>query len=841
VLTFLVLATTTGGPLPPDAVATLTAVRREVLTHRPETRAVWLSERHNVGFAGWQTRPGVVGGSHWHVGDHGLTAVAGAPWPAGTRLGGDTPWASQLSARLDPVAPDLAPLAGAFVLVRFDRDGRGWVAADTTAAGPLYVARSGAVLAVSNRAEVARDAAGLPPVRAPAGMAALPAVGGLVGRAGPYEALVTPSAGEWVAVDPDAGAEVVAGTSVWTAETDADPDAGTGADVDAVAARLRTALSGLAVAPAPRRVLDLTTPVDGRVMLAAADAAGVLDHFELVARGGEEDPPVVAARTLARAVGRPLTVVPPLVDELATVDRWLRAHVGATAAVVPADPAGPPAVRDEALVVGSRGAAMLRPPDPSDAEAADLLAPAARRDLDDRIRAACAAPDLVHLAERLPRLAAADAALAAPATVVDPARAADVARLARTAPPAAGTWQDALVAALSPTVAAVAVDPAPAAMPSWDTLYALFEGELLGRPGGPLDEVLDRDAVRAVLRGSDPPAPSVQARLWAATTAAVWLAHGEAPEVVARQLPEVRVRPRPPEGAPVLVTGVTSRSFIDLAQLKIPLERTARDPLLAVRVDREVAELVDRLLVTVDAALGDLPPDVDARLASDETAGFADAAVRLLARRGGVLADPRLGLTLPFWTAHVAVPRVVLVAERPVDLLARLERPLPAERVLTAWLDVVTATLTTTEGVRCVDPDDIAEGPLGPEGDASAAYPGPDRAAFEELLSVTSVVDSLIRELEVEAVRPIVREVRRARLAARPPVPSAAEARFPLAALEALTQLRGRVGEVEGELAACAADRDGLRQRLEGLRSRRTVRWAVGAARLLGRPPLDRS
>lgn len=859
-LTFLVLASTSGGPLSPDVTARLTAVPSDVLTHQPETRTVWLSELQHVGFAGWQTRADVVGGSHWHVGDHGVTAVSGAPWPLSGRFGSDTSWASQLTARLTGADPQavVRVLAGSFGLVRLGADGRGWVTADVTGAGPVFVAEHDGLLAVSNRAELARDAVTgtTQHPRDHGAAAALPWLGARVSDGSPLVGVATLQAGRAVRIDPERGARVEADASVWLDEGSPDDLVAT------VAAQTRNAVAALAHLPAPQHVLDLSVPRDARVVLAAAVAADVVDRFELTARGREDDPHVVAARALARAAGRDLVVAPPVDDDLTAIDRTLREQVGLTGAAVPADPAGGPAVTTEGLVLTGTAGAALRPHASADAELpieerldvdpAGILTVEARRELNTWLRAHADAhraagvaeedlADLVHLEQRLPREGAAEQQLGGAATVIDPLRTATVARLAMTEAKQRrnGELQDAVVAALAPALLEVELTDADRPVGAWATRYPLLEGELLGRPGGPLDAALERDVVRAVLRGAEP-SPTVQRALWSATSAAVWLSHGEAPTVVTRRVPRVRAVARPTGQTPVIITGITSRSFIDLAQLKVPLERTERDPLLAVRVDREVADLTDRLLVTVDAALGDIPADLDERLASAETARFADAATQLLARRGNVLADPRLGLTLPFWQAHVATPQVVLVAERPTDLLGRLERPLPAERVLAAWLDVVTAVLTTGADVRCVDPDDIADGPLGPEGDAAAAYPGRDRAAFEELLSVTSVVDSLIRELEVEAVRPIVREIRRARLAAqRPPVRRSDEARFPLAALDALTELRQHVGELESEVAAVRAERDDTRTQLEQLRDRRSVRWAVGMARLLGRPPLE--
>lgn len=856
-LSFLVLATTSGGALSPDATARLTSVPTSALTHQPETRTVWLSREQHVGFAGWQTRAELVGGSHWHAGDHGLTAITGGPWPVGGRFGSDTSWASQLTARLlgtEPAAV-VRELAGVYALIHLGADGRGWVSTDVAGAGPVHVAEHDGLLAVSNRAELALDAVrGRRTHHRDAAVAGtLTRLGTTVAGRDPYRDATVLGADQLVRIDPVGGARIEATTPAWA---DTGPHPSDDATLDALAAQLRSTVAALAELPAPRRAIELAPATDARVVLAAAVAAGVVDRFELLVRGHDGDPDVEAARALARAAGGRPTVVAPVTDELASLDRSLREQVGISGAAVTADPTGGPPLAEDGLLLTSAAAAVLRPhadlwgpsADPAGDDPTGMLTADARQALGrwlDGYRSARLASvpdagiaDAFHLEHRLPRHAATRADLAAPAVTVDPTCTAELLRLGRAAGGRA-ELQQRLVERLSPELAAIELGELGPARPAWRTLYPLLEGELLGRPGSPLDASLERDAVRELLRG-DEPTPALRDAVWAATTAAVWLSHGEAPRVVPRRIPEVRVVPRRPDSPPVILTGITSRSFIELAQLKIPLDRTERDPLLAVRVDREVAELTDRLLVAVDASLGDVPADLDERLASAETARFADPAVQLLARRGGILADPRLGLTLPFWHAHVATPQVVLVAERPTDLLGRLERPLPAEQVLVAWLDVVSATLTTTDGVRCVDPDDIAERPLGPEAASSAAYPGTDRAAFEELLSVTSVIDSLIRELEVEAVRPVVRELRRARLAARRPLPPRGDtARFPLAALDALTELRQRTGELEAEVAARAAERDEARRRLEELRARRSVRWALAAARALGRAPRD--
>ena len=236
-----------------------------------------------------------------------------------------------------------------------------------------------------------------------------------------------------------------------------------------------------------------------------------------------------------------------------------------------------------------------------------------------------------------------------------------------------------------------------------------------------------------------------------------------------------------PDVVPTLVTGVTSRSLLDLADLAIPLDATEDDALLGVRIDREVRDLVHRLLLAVGATPGELPEDLDSRLSGPDTAHLVAPARALLARRGGTLADPRM-----------------------------------------------TAAAASGADVRIVDPGDLAPVDIpeatGWEGLAGDGEDAPD------LVRVARTVDSLVREVELDAARPLLRTIRQARAtdASRPRHEDEA-ATAPLQvvdelwerAVEAdrdLTEQRATVEALEGRLAETEAERDELRART-GLRA----------------------
>ncbi|MFP5308564.1 MAG: hypothetical protein ACLGIR_03180 [Actinomycetes bacterium] len=840
-LTFLLLASTNGAPLPADAVARLSDLPLPLLPHDPETATAWLSEGDHVGVAAWQTRPGVHGGSHWHVGAHGVTLADGSLWPLAGAWGAPTGWAFELTdllARSRP-ADVLARLTGTGSVVRVHPDGSGVVASPPTGAGGVHVAHTEGLVAVSNRAAVAAAGAGLPVTVVP-GPAGLLVHGTLLGSEGAVAGTELLGPGHALELRAGEGPKVVARPPAWHDDTPVDLGGLVGAAVDAIAAMVESAAAN----PSTGRFVELHAHPSARVLAAAVAATGTTDRFRFRAVGDERDHR--AARALADALGVHLETdaggVPTGLDGL---DGWVRTRVGRAGGAVSARLLQRRVPADGQLVVASSGA-VLRPRDPGAVH--DLLTPPARARLDGTLQswrdAAVAAghpvaalPVLFELEHRLPRRAAAEATAAGAAVLLDPLHTTAVARLAVHAAREGVDVTDRLVARLAPTLDldAPGGDPDPDDVRRrWRALAPLAETHVLGHGRDVLAPHLDLDGVAATLRAPLPPDTGTEVLLWGALTHAVAARTARRWPVPRRAL-HVSAEVVAPPRRPVLVTGITSGSVLELAELRLSLDDTAPDALLGVDVDVRVAELVSRLLLACEATPGALPPDLGERLAGEATAPFAEAARALLERRGGVLSDPRLGLTVPFWRAHVADPRVVLVAERPTDLAARTRSRVPPAVLLGWWVEVVSATLTAADDVRILDPGDLDER-TGPEG---AGWRASD-VTTDDVLQLARQVDSLVREVEAEAVRPLLATVLRARsrAAAADATASAGPVGAPLHLVDDLWQqavaAQAGVDAAGTDVAALSSRVDELTRELGALRRRRG--WRAAWQVLRGQP-----
>jgi hypothetical protein len=833
VLSFLLLVSTTGQPLPPDAVARL-APFPAALTFRPTDMTTWRADGDHVALVAWADEP-----DPWHVGPHGITLATGHPWPLASRFTAPAGTANELTSRLG-AADDpglLSWLTGDTTVVRVRPDGTGLVAAPPLGGGQVVVAQGPGLLAVADRAAVAAGALGgvvreldLPDLL----------TGTLLGDRTAVRGTARLRPGASIRLRGRDGAKIVDGPAPWhglegARVDDLLPDA-----ADDVARLLDLAADH----PGPVRVVELGATPASQVIAAALAASGRLDAFVLRAAGPGHH--AAAAARLAGALGVPLEAPLPRTTGGEATDGRVRAAVARVeAAVAPVllGPDPPAGVRGErGLLVPCAGVSVLGPgqrPDVGRLLTTDAAAHLQRLDQawSDGLPRDSGAADRVleHLERRWPRTARATADLLAGADVLDPLAVPSIARLAVVAAREGTDATSALVAGLHPPLATVPLDvTVPTADPAdWRSLAPVLEAHLLGHAREALRDVVALDEVEIVVRSSTAPDHATRAALQGALALAVWAAGTDMHRPTVRAVPRPRVTVAPPTTPPVLVTGVTSRSLLELTGVGVPLDETAVDALLGTRVDAAVRDLVHRLLLAVGATPGHLPADLDERLAGPATAPFAAAATALLARRGGTLVDPRLALTLPFWSAHVAVPRVVLVAERPPDLAARTGAQLPGRDLLGWWIDAVTAAAASEVDVRIVDPGDL----LDLDVDEASPWEGLDvHGTGGDVVRVARTVDSLVREVELEAARPLLRTIRRSRAGASEDLgPRSGEgpAAAPLRVVDELWERAVRADADLGVQRAAAADLEArltrANEEVDELRGRRGLRaaWRV--------------
>lgn len=834
-LSFLLLASTTGQPLPTDAAARCSDLPLRDLTFMPTASTTWRSTDGHVLLVAWADDA-----SRWHVGEHGCTLATGTPWPLQGTLEAPSGVAFELTTLLGET-PDPAVLdrfTGTTTVVRIGPDGHGFVAAPPTGGGSVHVAEGDGLVAVSDRAGVAVRGLGGGRRRAD-----LPALvrGVLSGEQTAFEGVDRLRPGAHLTLRGRMGVKAAESAPTWGPSGDATLD-----ELAAAAADQVTSLVEQAAHRPGDRWLELGADPGSLVLAAAVAATGVTGRLRVRPISPNQ---AAAATALASRLGVELESPLPVEAGGEALDSRVRRAVARTEALVaPTSTTGGllGLPRTEAATVlaavpggalapdaGATGRRLLSSQAWTDLDASDRawLAGRGRTVTDEPTRAVLAEVDLRTAARQ-----AAAAALAGTTTLLDPTAAPAVTELAMAAAGAGRDPVGLLVEALHPSLADARTpggeEPQGPAAEGWRTLAPVLEAHVLGSGRRQLVDVLDLDEVAMVVRAGSAPDGDTARALEGALALAVWSAEVDV-HAPARSAPvEVRADVETPDVVPTLVTGVTSRSLLDLAGLSVPLDATERDALLGVDVDREVRDLVHRLLLAVGATPGQLPADLDRRLSGPATAHLVGAARTLLARRGGTLADPRLALTLPFWRAHVTPPRVVLVAERPPDLAARTRAQLPLRDLLGWWVDAMTAAAASGADVRIVDPGDLtpldeaeATGWDGLEADGDDA---PD------LVRVVRTVDSLVREVELDAARPLLRTIRQARATDMPavthdPSPAAAPLHVVDELWERAVEADRRVEDHRARTSALEAEVAELRATIEQLQSRKGLKaaWQV--------------
>lgn len=834
-LSFLLLASTTGQPLPAEAAARCSLLPVGDLAFVPTASTTWRSDGGHVLLVAWADDA-----SQWHIGEHGCTVVTRMPWPLSGSLEAPSGVAFELTQRFeDPTSAtdpgDLASFTGASSVVRITHEGAGFVAAPPTGGGAVHVVEGDGLVASSDRAGVAARGAGTAARRTD-----LPALvrGVLTGEQTAHVGTDRLRANSHLSLRGRTGPKVVQSDPPW----DRVPRDDLG-QLAAAAADDVTHLVDQAAARSGDRWVELGADPGSLVVAAAVAATGTTGRLRLRPVAPSQ---AAAAARLAERLGLELEspVAVPRGGE--AVDGRLRRAVARTEGqlapgAVLGGLLGQPRSGHDTILAAVPGGPLAPDPGPT---ARRLLTSQAWATLDATERAwnagrghtvgdGAARRVLAELDLRTATRQGAAAALAGTNALLDPAAVPSVTRLALAAAHAGEDAVALLVEALHPPLLAARtaggedLPTVPGA--GWRTLAPVLEAHVLGHARDHLADILDLDEVAMVVRGGTPPDGDTARALEGALALAVWASgqdiHAPAP---ARPV-QVRSDLETPDIVPTLVTGVTSRSLLDLAGLSIPLDATERDALLGVTVDREVRDLVHRLLLAVGATPGQLPADLDRRLSGPATAHLVGPARALLARRGGTLADPRLALTLPFWRAHVATPRVVLVAERPPDLAARTPAQLPLRDLLGWWVDAMTSAAASGADVRIVDPGDLA---ALDEAEATG-WDGlePDGDDAPDLVRVVRTVDSIVREVELDAARPLLRTIRQAR--ASTAIDSPAEPSPASAPLHVVDELWERAVEADrrSDEQRAAVDRSQqriaeLEEELAQLRSRRGLKAA---------------
>jgi hypothetical protein len=592
----------------------------------------------------------------------------------------------------------LDDLAGSFSVVRLDASGEGWVGADPFGTGLVYIAPAPGFIAVSNNAAVAAGAAQgtCDPARAVESLAWLPFFAIVLDQGTSFSGVEVLGPGARIEVG-GSGWRRTPDRPLWASMERVGPDA-----IDRLAEQVVARVEAIARFPVRRRELSLSGGRDSRLVVAAVAAAGLLDRFILRTR---HSPDGSADEIVARLVGEALGVEVKTarfgggVPDSEAFETRLRHHVYQTwgmhgawdlMGVVRRSPdlrvsglfgetlrshyaghrrfdSAEDARRFFAFEMPFDRAGILRPE--VVAELRQRVAAWVDQRLDDGVPFSDLA-DIFYAENRLRRWQGTVRHVQLHNPVADPLQTARGFRIAlalghelrrvdaipfeliRTlyeplarVPLAVKAWHPAAIAATP--------DPALYDVPAvaggsairwreFSTMAPVFAAELLHESGSPLLDLLDRDRVAAAIEGRRRLDAYGKTALWATLAAAVWLDRAELP---------IRY-PRRRLGAAV-ATGKEDR-----AVLIVDTGHGDSD------VDQELRHLCDDLLARCDASLFDHPADLVARMAALDDSDLCDRARRLVADRGGLLRDPRLALTGPFWQrVAVRVGMVLVIGE----------------------------------------------------------------------------------------------------------------------------------------------------------------------------------
>jgi hypothetical protein len=309
VLTFAVVASTTGRPLDPRLLRLFEERAGAEVPFLVGRQVTWTNDTGTIWFGGWQAQQSGRREPRWHVDANGLTAVAGRVWPRRDGWTGTGPMAEQLAQHLEarPLVGSADELAGVYVVASMASRGSCAVAADPMGAGLIYWARGAGVVVLSTRAAVAAQllavATGAAPRGDVLGTGWLAYMGFAMGLRTGYEQVTLVPDGAVAEVDPTGRTEFHLSTrAAWRLRADelaADPRAA----VEQVRAEMTTALRMVLREPGTQGCLGLTGGKDSRLVLALLLDEGLASDIECQTYGDDDLPDVVVARQLASTFG----------------------------------------------------------------------------------------------------------------------------------------------------------------------------------------------------------------------------------------------------------------------------------------------------------------------------------------------------------------------------------------------------------------------------------------------------------------------------------------------------------------------------------------------------------
>src|SRR5437764_7341195 len=296
-----VVALTPSGRLSPEAAGYLTSPDVAELPSPPARHVHWADPGGTTHFAGWEAGP-----QRHSLVDAGLVSFAGMPRPRRMRWPADRPVAELLRASLRSRRWSPAEcLSDAYNLVGLDKAGSGVITMDPLGLHPLYLATTGDVTVVGNRADLVAEVVARQSGR-PARRNAL---------AGGWLALISHPVDDGTGFDgvrlfpQHTTARIHAGSVAFETDVSAfvcDPDeplCDPAEVAEELAADVVAALQ-YAIGRSPDRPhLELTGGKDSRLVLAIALHAGLADSFTCVTYGPEKLPDMQVARSVAASCG----------------------------------------------------------------------------------------------------------------------------------------------------------------------------------------------------------------------------------------------------------------------------------------------------------------------------------------------------------------------------------------------------------------------------------------------------------------------------------------------------------------------------------------------------------